>query len=51
MEETDGLLYWMELPIKSGNVEMHRLLDLMNEGNEILAIIVSSTKTARGGLK
>jgi len=46
-EETDEALYWMELLIDAGLMEEHRLLDLMQEGDEILSIIVTSIKTAR----
>ena len=50
-EETDESLYWMELLIESGIVAASRLSDLMVEGNKILAIIVSSIKTAKSRSK
>jgi four helix bundle protein len=46
-EECDEALYWMELLIDAGLMKASRLQSLMTEANEILAIVVSSTKTAR----
>ena len=46
-EECDESLFWMELLVDNHFVKTVRLRDLMKEGNEILAIIVSSAKTAR----
>ena len=46
-EEADESLFWMELLIEAGIVESGKLEDLMKEADEILAIIVSSIKTAR----
>ena len=46
-EECDESLFWMELLVENGLVKPARLSALMKEGNEILAIIVSSAKTAR----
>lgn len=46
-EECDESLYWMELLIEAGIVEEARLRDLMREANEILAMVVTSIKTAR----
>ncbi|MFQ5772776.1 MAG: four helix bundle protein [bacterium] len=46
-EEADESLYWMELLIEAELVEQNRLLDLMEEGDEIIALVVSSIKTAR----
>jgi len=37
----------MELLIEAGIVEEARLRDLMREANEILAMVVTSIKTAR----
>ncbi|MGH7496706.1 MAG: four helix bundle protein [bacterium] len=48
-EEADESLYWMELLIESGLVKKSRLEKLMKEGDEIVAIVVSSINTARGG--
>ena len=46
-EESDESLYWMELLMESGLVDGGRLTDLMAEGNEILAMVVSSIRTTR----
>jgi four helix bundle protein len=46
-EECDESLYWMELLIEAGTVKAARLEDLMDEGAQILAIVVASAKTAR----
>ena len=46
-EECDESLFWMELLVDNGFVKSSRLRDLMKEGNELLAIVVSSAKTAR----
>jgi four helix bundle protein len=46
-EEADESIFWMELLIESKLVAKGLLLDLMKEADEILAIIVSSIKTAR----
>lgn len=46
-EETDESLYWMELLIESGLVAQEKLVDLMEEGNQLVAITVASIKTAR----
>ena len=46
-EEADECLYWMELLIDSGLLHSERLVDLMAVGNEIVAIVVASIKTAR----
>jgi len=46
-EETDESIFWMELLIESGLIKEQSVGDLINEANEILAIIVSSIKTAK----
>ena len=46
-EECDESLFWMELLVDNNLVKGTRLRDLMKEGDEILAIVVSSAKTAR----
>lgn len=48
-EEADESLYWMELLTEADLVKPDRLPDLMTEGSEILAIVVASINTARGG--
>lgn len=46
-EECDECIYWMELLIESGMIERKMLGDLMKEADELLAITVTSIKTAR----
>jgi four helix bundle protein len=46
-EECDESLYWMELLIDIGRVMPGEIEPLMKEGDEIIAIVVSSIKTAR----
>src|SRR6185503_11084923 len=48
-EECDESLLWMELLIEAKRIQANRLAELMQEGNEILAITVASIKTARRG--
>jgi len=46
-EEADETMYWMELIIEAGLMSEKQISGLYGEVNEILAIIVSSIKTAR----
>jgi four helix bundle protein len=46
-EECDEALYWMEMLIESGSIKPALLKSLIDEGNQILAIVVASIKTAR----
>ncbi len=46
-EECDESLFWMELLVDNNLVPAPRLRELIKEGNEIAAIVVASTKTAR----
>lgn len=46
-EEADESMYWMELIIESGFMTNAQLSDLYNEADEILAMTVSSIKTAK----
>ncbi len=46
-EEADETLYWLELLVEAGLVPETRLSDLMQETDEIVAMIVSSIKTLR----
>jgi four helix bundle protein len=45
-EECDEAIYWLEM-LQSLNIEPQLTQQLMNEGNQILSIIVASIKTAR----
>jgi four helix bundle protein len=46
-EECDESLFWMELLVDNNLVKAGRLNELMKEADELLAIVVSSAKTAR----
>jgi four helix bundle protein len=46
-EECDESLFWMELLVDNDLVKPSRLRDLINEADQILAIVVASAKTAR----
>ena len=46
-EEADESIYWMELLIEAGLVSEAKLLNLLAEMNEIVAMTVASIKTLR----
>lgn len=46
-EETDESLFWMELLVESNIVSEEKLQSLMQEADEIVAIIVSTIKSTR----
>jgi four helix bundle protein len=46
-EEIDESLYWMELLVQSGVTRKEALGPLMQEANELAAIMVASIRTAR----
>ncbi len=46
-EEADESIFWMELLIEVSIVEKRLLADLIKEADELLAIVVSSIKTAK----
>ena len=50
-EEADEVIYWVELLIESGLIERGRVEALLGEANELVAIVVSSIRTARGRKK
>ena len=47
-EEADETIYWMELLIDADIVERARLAELLDEADQILSIVISSIKTAKG---
>jgi four helix bundle protein len=49
VEEADETLYWLELLKESGLIQPERLRELIKEADELVAIVVSSRKTAKGG--
>jgi four helix bundle protein len=50
-EECDETLYWLELLVESDFIKAKRVKALMNEGGEILALVIASIRTARGRRK
>ncbi len=46
-EEADESMYWMELIVDAQLMSEERVSDLYHEADEILAMVVSSIKTAR----
>ena len=47
-EEADETIYWMELLVDADIVKRPRISDLLNEADQILSIVISSIKTAKG---
>jgi four helix bundle protein len=50
-EECDETLYWLEMLVELQLINIDRSKELRAEGNEILAIVVASIRTARGNAK
>jgi four helix bundle protein len=48
-EECDEAVYWIEVLVELGLLSVKRTFELQQEVNEILAITISSIKTARKG--
>jgi four helix bundle protein len=46
-EEADESIFWMEMIVDAQLVKKNRLVSLMSEANELLAMVVSSIRTAR----
>lgn len=46
-EEADETLYWLELLVEAKFIEQNQVQHLINEANEITAIVVASIKTTR----
>ncbi len=51
LEEADESLYWMELLQESGIIPGEKLVDLVKEADELVAIFTASIKTARAHLR
>lgn len=47
VEEADETLYWLEFLHESSMVKPDRLTELLNEANELLAIVIASRKTVK----
>ena len=50
-EEADETIYWIELLVESGLLKKSRVAELLDEANQIVAIVASSIRTARGNKK
>ena len=50
-EECDETLYWLEMLIELRLINADRSKEIRTEGNEILAIVVASIRTARRNAK
>ena len=48
-EEGDESVYWLELLVETRAVRPELMTDLLAEANEIVAMIVASIRTVRGG--
>jgi four helix bundle protein len=46
-EEADEVIYWLELLVASGVIHERAITGLLDEANQLLAITVSSIRTAR----
>ncbi|HKS74161.1 MAG TPA: four helix bundle protein [Terriglobales bacterium] len=51
LEEADETLFWLELVVESGLTPADKCRALRQEANELVAIFVSSLRTAKGRLK
>lgn len=47
-EETDESVFWMEMLVDTGLVKQNLVADLLDEGDQLTGIWVSSINTARG---
>jgi four helix bundle protein len=50
-EEADEVIYWVELLIKAELVKETRVEKLLDEAKQILAMVISSINTTRGGTR
>lgn len=47
-EETDETVFWIEMLVDTGTVKEELVANLLDEGDQLIAIWVSSINTARG---
>jgi len=47
LQELEESIYWMELLVESGIIKHEKLNELMNEANELTAILVTCVKNAK----
>ena len=50
-EETDEVIYWIEILINADLIKPARVENLLDEARQILAIVISSINTTRGGTR
>jgi four helix bundle protein len=48
-EECDDSVFWMEMLVDAGLISEQKLRPLMQEGSEILKIVIASIRTAKRG--
>jgi four helix bundle protein len=48
LEEADETLFWLELLVDANIVPPDKILSVLNEANELVAIFVASLRTAKG---
>lgn len=46
-EEADESIYWLELLVETGLINLGEISDLLDEGNQIVAITISSIRTTK----
>lgn len=51
VEEADEAVFWIELLIETNVLEPHRVQDLLDEAEQLLAIFAASYHTARHSLR
>ncbi len=51
LEETDESLYWLEIIAETKLLQEKLLLSLMQEGNELISILVSTINTSKRSVK
>ena len=49
LQEASETLYWLDLLVGSGRIPPQKMNPLINETNELIAILVSSVKTVKRG--
>jgi four helix bundle protein len=47
-EEADESVFWIEFAVDASLIKPDRVANLLNEGNQLVAIFVTSINTARG---
>jgi len=51
LQELEETIYWLELLVDAGIVKAELLKELLEEANELIAILVTSAKTLKNGEK